>query len=328
MNSSAAQRTGFSQQRLTGFRDCLSDLGPLLEEAALCVCATGSYGRLEAWDGSDMDLFFLAAPSPGVDFRYLPFIRVAARLVEYTERVGLPPFSGDGKYLEVLDVNEMERVLGSPEDDSTNTFTARMLLLLESQPLTDAHQYHTLIERIVGFYFHDFPGHEEDFVPIFLLNDILRFWRTLTLNYEHDRYEVRQVPAAERELAKAKSSLKNYKLKVSRLATCFSMVVHLVSEAAPVGRERVVELTAMTPQQRFGDLRGRASEADVLLDDLAEQYERFLEQVQRPNQEVLELFSDRQHRSARLREAARYGTTIYALLGLLAQDERMRHLAV
>lgn len=44
-------------------------------------------------------------------------------------------------------------VLGSPEDDSTNASTARMLLLLESQPIYDEVLYGSLLERIISFYY-------------------------------------------------------------------------------------------------------------------------------------------------------------------------------
>ncbi len=111
--------------------------------------------------------------------------------------MGFPTFSGDGKYLEVLSVSEMEAVLGSPRDDSLNAFTARMLLLLESQPLDYEELYETLLKRIIGFYYRDFPDHEAEFVPVFLLNDILRFWRTLTLNYEHHRLKLRDLAGDE-----------------------------------------------------------------------------------------------------------------------------------
>jgi hypothetical protein len=77
--------------------------------------------------------------------------------------------------------------LGCASDNSLNAFTARMLLLLESQPVSDETVYTRLRQRIVGFYYRDFDDHNETFLPTFLLNDILRFWRTLTLNYEHHR---------------------------------------------------------------------------------------------------------------------------------------------
>lgn len=329
MDADRIDRREYSSARLEELSRSLDDLAPHLDEAALCVYATGSYGRLEAWRDSDIDLFFLYGPGPSEGPpNYLTFIRVAARLVDATQSMGFPPFSGDGKYLETLDVNDMERDLGSPADDRTNTFTARMLLLLESQPVSDPGRYQQLVGRILGFYYHDFEDHKNDFVPGFLLNDILRFWRTLTLNYEHDRYEIRLLPEEEQERARAKSSLKNYKLKLSRLATCYSMVIHLASATPPVRREDVVALTRLTPQQRFAELRGRLPEADRLLDDLARQYDRFLDQVQQPERDLLRTFGDRESRRERLGEAANYGASIYQLLDLLVPEERMRHLVV
>jgi hypothetical protein len=276
---------------------------------------------------SDIDLFFLHEGQEAMS--YLTFIQVAARLIEVTTTMDFPPFSGDGRYLEALDVDRMERVLGSREDDSTNTFTARMLLLLESQPVSEESRYGRLIEEIVGFYYRDYDGHEHDFVPTFLLNDILRSWRTLTLNYEHDRQQVRRCPVGpEQDLAKAKSSLKNFKLKVSRLATCYSMVVHLACADAPVTQEQVVQLCRMTPQERFAALRGRTADADAVLEDLVARYERFLDLVQKPRQELLAIFSDDASRRAHLEEAAGYGDAIYSLLSCLTPPDRMRALVV
>ena len=80
----------------------------------------------------------------------------------------------------------MEEVLGSPEDDGLNAFTARMLLLLESRPVYNAERYRRILKAVIGFYYRDFSDHSEHFRPTFLINDILRFWRTLTLNYEHE----------------------------------------------------------------------------------------------------------------------------------------------
>src|SRR5438309_1594126 len=81
--------------------------------------------------------------------------------------------------------------------------------LLESQPLSDAAIYERLLEQIIGFYYRDFADHADDFLPIFLINDILRFWRTLTLNYEHHRLKLLDLVGAELERKKADSALKN-----------------------------------------------------------------------------------------------------------------------
>lgn len=291
--------------------------------------ATGSYGRLEAWPGSDIDLFFLY---DGADetarFPWTSFVRLSAKLIEAIAEMGIPPFSSDGRYLEVLYVSEMERILGSPSDDSLNAFTARMLLLLESQPLRDPAVYERLLRRIVGFYYRDFPDHADSFVPIFLINDILRFWRTLTLNYEHHRLKVLGLAGEQRERKKADSVLKNYKLKVSRAATCFSMVANLSAAPAPVTLEAVLDLCGLTPAERFERLRDAGAKTSRLIDELTEVYEQFLHSVQRKGDELLLEFSNDQRRKEALGEAARYGDLIYEVLVEVTAPSRMRYLLI
>jgi hypothetical protein len=163
---------------------------------------------------------------------------------------------------------------------------------------------------------------------VFLTNDILRFWRTLTLNYEHDRYRLGELKGEEREAAKAKSALKNYKLKCSRLATCYLMIVHLVSAAPPVTQDDVLELCARTPQERFELLGGHSDEADAILAEIAERYSVFLETVQRPNVELLEEFGSAHLRRERLAQAAELGELVFDLLFAVADRDRLRHLVV
>lgn len=322
-------RREYSARRLLELGRQLGPLSPVLHGQPLCVFATGSYGRLEAWSGSDIDLFFLfdgADDSPR--FPWTTLVRLSARLIEATEEMRFPPFSGDGRYLEVHYVHEMERVLGSPRDDSLNTFTARLLLLLESQPLHDAALYARLLERIVGFYYRDYDDHADAFFPGFLINDILRFWRTLTLNYEHDRLALVDLAGAELERKKAKSALKNYKLKFSRLATCFSMVANLGAEDVPVRQDTVLGLCRLTPAERFHQLRDHSARAAELVDELSDRYEEFLLSVQQNEDTLLGVFADDTQREVALRNAARYGDLIYRLLRDLLPDERMRYLVI
>jgi len=319
----------YSLERLSQLRKKLEPVKPLLEGHPLCVYATGSYGRLEAWSGSDADLFFLYDNADDSErFPLTKFIRLSAALIETTEEMGFPPFSGDGKYLEVQYVGEMERVLGSPRDDSLNAFTARMLLLLESQPVYDEAVYTRLLERIVRFYYRDFADHAGTFLPAFLLNDILRFWRTLTLNYEHHRLKLLELTGDELALKKADSALKNYKLKVSRLATCFSMVANLSAEPVPVTVETVLELCRMTPAQRFGRLRAYGQAADDLIDELVEIYDAFLNSTRCDKDDLLGEFVNSSHREQALGDAKRYGDLLYKLLQEVTPDERMRYLVI
>jgi len=322
-------RRDYSSRRLRELAEKLAPVVPLLEGQPLCVYATGSYGRLEAWADSDIDLFILYDGAHESErFPWTTFVRLSARLIEATEEMGFPPFSGDGRYLEIQYVREMERVLGSPRDDSLNAFTARMLLLLESQPLHDEAVYARLLERIIGFYYRDFDDHADDFLPIFLINDILRFWRTLTLNYEHHRLKLLDLVGDELERKKADSALKNYKLKVSRAATCFSMVANLSAAAVPVELETVLELCRMTPAERFEQLRDHCLAADRIVAELTSVYDDFLASVQRPEEELLREFADEAARKEALGRAARYGNLVFELLASVVSHERMRYLMI
>lgn len=82
--------------------------------------------------------------------------------------------------------------------------------------------YQEIIEEVIAAYWRDYEDHKTDFMPAFLANDILRLWRTFCVNYE-----ARTV--REPDETKAKGKLKNYKLKHSRLLTCYSAILFLLA---------------------------------------------------------------------------------------------------
>src|SRR5438034_11684593 len=103
-----------------------------------------------------------------------------------------------------------------------------MLLLLESRPLCNKTSYDQVIKSIVDEYFRDYPDHKQSFRPTFLINDILRFWKTMCLNYENKR-NVIKVDGEK----KNKARLANMKLKFSRRLICFSTVIPIVGMTNP-----------------------------------------------------------------------------------------------
>ncbi len=181
-------RTNHSKQMLERIRTEIDSIEELKSEPNLSIYVTGSYGRLEASATSDLDPFFVYDDSEGTSsLSKISEILISARLIKICRTLELPEFSNEGQYLEVHSLNSMLKYLGGPEDDYRNYFTARLLLLLESQPLCNEEAYLKIIERIIEEYFRDYSTHERDFRPIFLANDILRYWKTLCLNYEERR---------------------------------------------------------------------------------------------------------------------------------------------
>ncbi len=146
---------------------------------AACVYMTGSFSRGEASRYSDLDLFIIGETADGKRaLGGLDEILIKSDLVRATRKLGIPDFSGEGEYLTHYTVEEIVDTLGKPEDDVNNTFTARLLLLLESRPLIGDEAYREIIRQVVQAYCKDYQDHAMEFVPGFLANDILRMWRT------------------------------------------------------------------------------------------------------------------------------------------------------
>ena len=137
-------RQKFTNEKLSELRLALSEAERISESAA-CVYATGSFGRGEASQHSDLDLFIVGKVSEtkSKDVKLeqkrllsrLDEICLKAELIKVARHMRFPEFSQDGRFIVHYTVAELVKSLGTPEDDAFNTFTARMLLLLESTPI-------------------------------------------------------------------------------------------------------------------------------------------------------------------------------------------------
>ncbi len=285
------QRKTYTDQRIETLTQKLGEVEQLCRGKA-CVYATGSYGRGEAGEQSDLDLFIVGGPPPPADggtrrlLSKLDEICVKAHLIAASRALGLPDFSADGEYLAFYTADELVGRLGTQHDDSLNTFTARLLLLLESRCLVEKDIYSGVVDHVLEPYWRDFPGHEGDFVPAFLANDILRLWRTLCVNYEA---RTKQEPIEE----KAKRRLKNYKLKHSRLLTCFSAILMLLavhSKRGTVTPSDAREMVRTTPTERLGWIADLLPESGGACDAVTTAYEQFLAATANPEAELLAAF--------------------------------------
>ena len=104
---------------------------------------------------SDLDLFIVGLESKKPESRgrllnRLDEICIKAELINATRKLGIPEFDGDGRYLTHYSVLEFTDKLGTPDDDVTNTFTARLLLLLESRALLGAKIYDEVIADVIS----------------------------------------------------------------------------------------------------------------------------------------------------------------------------------
>ena len=258
--------------------------------------------------------------SQGVLLKRLDDIRIKADLIEATRDLKIPEFSGDGKYLIHYSVYELTSTLGKPEDDALNTFTARLILLLESKPLIGATIYPDIIREVIEPYWKDFPDHATDFVPGFLANDILRLWRTFCVNYEAN---TSSEPTAEN----AKRKLKNYKLKHSRLLTCYSSLIYLLavhSSQDTVSLDDVIRMTKQTPTERLEWLLEQKSLTDAhrCIQSFLDQYDAFLQTTNFPENELIEKFKDKAISRDYMANANTFGQLMFEALNSIGKGSR------
>ncbi|MBI1353448.1 MAG: hypothetical protein GC160_03815 [Acidobacteria bacterium] len=306
----------------------------MLARNKACVYVTGSFGRCEASAHSDLDLFIvgkrdgLRGPDgkEGSALKRLDEICIKADLIEATRALDFPEFSGDGRYLTHYSVHDFTKTLGTPHDDATNTLTARLLLLLESRPLLEHSIYDEVIEEVVAAYSRDYEDHKNDFIPAFLTNDILRLWRTFCVNYEA---RTERVPEKE----KAKGKLKNYKLKHSRLLTCYSGILYLVaiySRDQTVTPKQIVSMTGLTPTERLEWLleEDHVTDAHGELRGLLDRYQEFLQTTNAGEQDLIERFSDKEEARALMQQAAEFGDFMFEALTRIGKGDKFHRLLV
>ncbi|WP_104190539.1 nucleotidyltransferase domain-containing protein [Cryobacterium sp. Y82] len=308
-NDFLSSRAGYSRTRLSELKDQVGAAVEGVELEGLTIFTAGSFARLEAGEFSDVDLFFTYHPTGNaVQSRRTNELKLFGRLIDLVEKLGFPAFSNDAQYLETHNVEDILKYLGGPIDDAHNHFTLRMLLLLESKCIYGKDEYEAALKNIIQSYYRDFPRHEHSFQPWFLLNDIMRYWKTLLLNYENKRND------GDSEEAKLSRRVKNFKLQFSRMTTCFATIAALGSFSDIPTEEDVFQLTLRTPQDRLQLVKDKLPELNSTIESLLSEYSWFLEQTSLSTEALRAKFVDRDDRTQMFSRAEAYGSKMFGLL--------------
>ena len=314
-----------SYSRLEQLRSHIFGLTSLAALPDLCIYVTGSFGRLEASRFSDLDLFFIDSGHSATS----PVSRIAktlldADLIQTVRCLGFPEFSNDAEYLSIHYLDDIKNSLGGREDDFKNYFTARLLLLLESRPLYNDDRYRYVIEQIIQSYYRDYHDHESGFLPVFLINDIIRFWRTLCLNYEHRRNR-----PLDDDYRRNKSHLDNLKLKFSRLLICHSTIALLSINRGLMGPEDLLKLVQLSPLQRLDRIAEIEPDANLLVTNMKNRYSWFLDKTGQDKSAAIEWIADRDNRSEAFNGGRKFAGEMYDLLiRVTSGTDIMRYLVV
>lgn len=258
-NFPLTKRSNHANDRLLRIQQEFSQRICNKEYSDLSIYCAGSLARGDIGDNSDLDLFIFSNEKKPNN-RKIKKIKLFHEIIEINDNQKFPELSNDARYLRVYSFPTMMKALGSPKDDIQNLFTARMLLLLESKPLFNKKRYDNQIQEILNHYFRDKNKAEKSFMPLFLLNDLLRFWRTLCLNYEL----IRDNP--DKPWRK-----KNINLKFSRMLTVFGTILPLIAKPAE-DKDDVLYLVGLTPLERL------AHGLDIINDvSLEKEFKRYLD---------------------------------------------------
>lgn len=260
-----------TEEKLKVLQDKMADVYPNDQSFTdkICVYACGSMGRLEMTDKSDLDMFFIGMDENAEEKFECPNLEkyiFFGNLYKINDELNYKQPSKHGVYWDFISQKDMLEV-GSRREDYINSFTARLLLILESKPLYNMEAYDRLIDSILReTYFRDYEKHSDEFYPLFLMNDIQKYWYTLMLNYEYRRNGNK---------SDNKRYWKRLKLKYARLITCYSMLACLFENN--ISQKYVVECIKMTPIERLDMLGTKHADMKTVVNEIKTKYEWFLQ---------------------------------------------------
>ncbi|WP_188667334.1 nucleotidyltransferase domain-containing protein [Terasakiella brassicae] len=320
-----SERRLTSEEKLNAFADDLSKGIDVSGIQDITIFVTGSYAREEASPYSDLDLFIVRDGSEkGNKLTNIEKALLDSSLIRISREHEFPDFSGGGEFLKVNYIKDMQDSLGGREDDFNNHFTARMLLLSESKALYNEKTYNKFLNEVIEAYFRDYHEHTKDFQPVFLLNDVIRFWRTLCLNYEHARNRKDKTPEE-----KNKAHLKNLKLKFSRMMTCYSLMVSILYIDGHVTQKDIFDLVQITPTRRMEKLASDFPALSGVIQLLLDKYAWFLRQTGREKEEVLRWIGDKGQRDKAFDMARDYSAHFYEIISNIPKEkEKLKYLVI
>jgi predicted nucleotidyltransferase len=178
------------------------------EDTSLVVF--GSLARDEWTSSSDLDWTYIIDGEANSD--HLVIVQKIQRLLgQKKNKKRFRPPGPTGTFGNLAFSHDIIHQIGGQNDTNKNT-TSRILLLLESKAIgKNTEAYERVIRAVIGRYLaedsHPLTADSKTYrVPRFLLNDIVRFWRTMAVDFA----------SKQRDRAGEGWGLRNAKLRLSR----------------------------------------------------------------------------------------------------------------
>ena len=209
----------------------------------IVIGVNGSVARREMTSSSDVDLFFLVS-----DFDLSKKIakQMQQLYINALQSEGIKMPAQGGVFEKPIRYSRLVSNIGGEKD--TNIYiTRRMLYLLESECVFNQEKYETLrLELIKRYVSRDLKNEK---ICLFLLNDVVRYWRTICIDFEHK--------TADGDKPRA---IRLIKLRFSRMLLYFAGVA-AISRAVYMSpknkRKKLAKLFAIPPVKRLEVIFGR-----------------------------------------------------------------------
>jgi predicted nucleotidyltransferase len=242
----------YSEGMLNDLRRRLADL---LKREDFLVGTNGSFARREASPQSDLDFFVVCDRTEQVDAVRRKVQDITPRIREIVPKAA----AADGAFAQVESVESMVANIGG-EDDSNKKFTRRMLYLLEGEWLYNRRRFPEIRRALLERYVREtITDHQ---LALFLLNDIIRYYRTICVDFEFK--------TAERNKA---WGTRNIKLVFSRKLLYFSGILAVAETRYRTPGDKIARLEELFSLPAIDRVRAVCgSRADRAL----ELYDQFL----------------------------------------------------
>jgi predicted nucleotidyltransferase len=212
------------------------------------IVAFGSLARDEATLGSDIDWTLLV---DGIaDPLHASSAQEIARRLEATSIKGP---GREGTFGNLAFSHQIVQMIGGEDDSNANT-TRRILLLLESKPLGQPGAWDRVLNNVLDRYLAEDRGlwdsKKKRRVPLFLFNDIARYWRIMVVDFA---YKQRNRGNQGYALRNIKLGLSRKLIYVSGMLACFSCSLDFTEEKWAASRKpqfliaHLRDILGMTP---------------------------------------------------------------------------------